>query len=265
MTPFSLCRSAAGAVIPALAGLMLASGPAFGRGGNSTGSPKLRNEACRVTLEKAEEAVKTWRTQGQDRLDANVGPWTACHEPGVDARLVARAALLRIYAPPYSLDVQKKLRFLTAAYDDLVLVDARGPEAIRLLDHIGSCQVELGRHAEALRIYEQSLGARREAFGPRSPQVAHKLIALARGHASGIWDGRKDEERAVAMATEAFEMLREDRGENDAVTAAALWALADILKEVGRPEEAEALEDRATDVTQRLTAAERKARDDVWW
>lgn len=47
---------------------------------------------------------------------------------------------------------------------------------------LGLCYSHLGRHAEALELYEESLTLRRSTYGPQHPDSIWSLARLAEAH-----------------------------------------------------------------------------------
>ncbi|MFN7978617.1 MAG: serine/threonine-protein kinase [Vicinamibacterales bacterium] len=94
----------------------------------------------------------------------------------------------------------------------------------------------LGRHAEAVALYTESVEQARLAFGPRSVQVADRLSP----YASALWYAG-ERERALGVYQKALDLRRETQGPEHPDYAFTLANYADSLVWFGQYERAAAM------------------------
>jgi len=205
---------------------------------------------CQALLSTAETRAREFSPRPGEE-----DPWSlvrsvaeAC-ENERDARLVARSALLQVDLPEF-LEPKKELELLQPVSERLFAQGVQSSEMIRVLTRIADNQATLGHDDLALEAYEEALEARRCTYGARSPEAANGMFVVAYMHASMAKRGEAEshQRQALAIASDAVSMLREDRGERDQATLESLLSYTGILEELGRDEEAERLRERYGDL-----------------
>jgi tetratricopeptide (TPR) repeat protein len=105
-----------------------------------------------------------------------------------------------------------------------------------LLDSLGTLEVELDDRQRGLFLLERALSIRRQAFGAKSGDVAWGLILL------GNYYMRTEQPAQAEMKfREAWEISRTAGCGPECNRATPLTALADLLRQQGRQEEADAV------------------------
>jgi len=175
--------------------------------------------------------------------------WQFCLDSGAAARPVVEAGLLQLDLPEFN-DPKKELELLHGLRQRLETAGIRDALMIKVLEKTAGAHETAGDDANALATIQEALDLRVELFGARSPEAAQGMFLVAYMHASMAKRGQKElhENQAVSLASQAVEMLREDRGDRDFATLNGLIHYAGVLEQVGREKEAAELRARYGDL-----------------
>jgi hypothetical protein len=187
-----------------------------------------RNERCSAALDAARQAHATLK---RDMSAERQRAWSECEAPGVDRELVARAALLRVYAP------NQDRGAVLAQLNGLEAELSKGKPSVtrvRLLEGIATVTGDSQRAVELLR---QAALLRAELFGADSLEAARGRVQAALSEAAV---GNKESARVEALA--ALGDLRRARGADDAGVLGLQAMLALRLKCFGFEEDAAILQ-----------------------
>jgi hypothetical protein len=187
-----------------------------------------RDERCSAALGAAKQAQMNAK---RDMSAEQQRAWSECEAPGVDRELVARAALLRVFAP--NQDPSAVLAQLNRLEAEL----SKGKPSVtrvRLLEGIATVTGDSQRAVELLR--EAAL-LRAELFGAESLEAARGRVHAAFAEAAV---GSKESARVEALA--ALGDLRRARGADDAGVLGLQAMLALRLKDFDFKEDAAILQ-----------------------
>ena len=148
------------------------------------------------------------------------------------------------------------VRDVLARGAERVMEDVEGDPAVRarLLDALGEVQRKLGRLQEARPLLEEGLRLRREALGPRDPEVLTSM-----GHVAALESNSGDLEEAARMNREIYELAVEIHGKDHQEAVVRLHNLGTSLRAAGHVEEAESVLRQSLEGRRRLFGEEHVA------
>src|SRR5690606_34766346 len=109
-----------------------------------------------------------------------------------------------------------------------------------LLPTIGNVYSSLGLYSEAVALLENALASKRAVYGPKHPEVADAMNALA-----GTLLEQNEFERVERLLQDALQMQREIAGEGALENAPILLTYARLEQHRGRFDDAERLYERS--------------------
>ena len=113
------------------------------------------------------------------------------------------------------------------------LLDPAHPNLLASLQNQAICMAYVGEASQAIPLYQEVYEKQKKRLGPRHPEVANTATMLSTAYAL-----KGDLTTALAFETEALSIRREVFGPLHSLVADALCEYADLLRELGRYEEA---------------------------